>query len=69
MDVSRRDKDLVDQAESILIHEFKNFNPELGDMMIDNSAKADSYIKYYVTCINSSFTLLYQDIVYTLLYR
>lgn len=47
LDVSPRDKDLVDQAESILIHEFKNFNPDLGNKMIDNSAKKDSYTKYY----------------------
>lgn len=47
LSVSRQDEDLIDQAESILIHEFKNFNSDLGDMMIDNSAKADSYTKYY----------------------
>lgn len=45
--VSRRDEDLVDQAESILIHEFKNFNYDLGDMMIDNEKKVDSYTKHY----------------------
>ena len=47
LDVSRRDADLVDQAESILIYEFKNFNADIGDMMIDNEQKVDSYTKYY----------------------
>ena len=47
LNVSRRDEDLVDQAESILIHEFKNFYSDLGDMMIDNEKKVDSYTKHY----------------------
>lgn len=45
--VSCQDEDLVDQVESILIHEFKNFTTDLGDMMIDNDQKVDSYTKYY----------------------
>lgn len=47
LNVSCRDEDLVDQAESILIHEFKNFNYDLGDMMIDNEKKVDSYTMHY----------------------
>lgn len=47
LDVDCDDADLVDQAESILIHEFKRFKKVLGDKMKDNSAKKDSYTKHY----------------------
>lgn len=47
MNIDCEDVDLVDQAESILIHEFKNHKKIIGNKMIDNTDKKDSYTKYY----------------------
>ena len=47
LNIDCEDVNLVDQAESILIHDFKNFKKEIGNKMIDNSDKVDSYTKYY----------------------
>ena len=47
LNINCENVDLVDQAESILIHEFKRFKKEIGNKMIDNEQKVDSYTKCY----------------------